>query len=150
MSSPHEAAMRLGRLAQRSFSLPFPANNPHRGEHDSTDSVDDPQPNARHQASSIKSGIFDESWDIGQENVEADVLYPGYSAGGDNSKVDLAAFDEVVDRKLSADGGTLRLTPTVSKTSRNYGEARPSVRYFAPADLLSTHRINALSLLPVS
>lgn len=114
------------RLAARSFSVPFahttaiaPNSLPREGynEHEPLHPNQSPPGHHRRQASMSPSLAADDTWLGPADDVEADVLFPQYTPDNDN-KLDMAAFDEMVERKHSLDTGTLKLSKTTSKHSR--------------------------------
>ncbi|KAI9257226.1 hypothetical protein BDA99DRAFT_515851 [Phascolomyces articulosus] len=128
MSSPSESEIRAARMVNRSFSLQF-VNNilPNRRRRSSLDYEQEelPQPNLQqpfvsiHPASIHSSAINEEDWSNDKEDVEADVLFPQYE-GEMQDKADMAAFDEIVERRAS--NSTVKLSRTLSKRSRSYGD----------------------------
>ncbi|KAG2227019.1 hypothetical protein INT45_006426 [Circinella minor] len=122
MSSPTESEIRASRMNHRSFSLPFVDNilsNRRRKSSQSINNAQLQQPFVSVHPSSIHSGINEEEWSDDKEDVEADVLYPQYE-GEIQDKADMAAFDEIVDGRTS--NSTLKLSRTLSKRSRSYGD----------------------------
>ena len=128
MSSPTESEIRAARMAHRSFSLPFVDNILSNRRRKSSQSINEThlqQPFVAVHPSSIHSGINYEEWSDDKEDVEADVLYPQYE-GEMQDKADMAAFDEMVDRRTS--NSTLKLSRTLSKRSRSYGDQHAMVK----------------------
>ncbi|KAI9491818.1 hypothetical protein BDB00DRAFT_473678 [Zychaea mexicana] len=142
MSSPTETEMRAARMGSRSFSLPFVDTILQNRRRKSSQSQLDGELQRQqrspfvsvHPAASIRSSIMggggggsgmnieNDEWFNGQEdNVEADVLFPQYE-GDMQDKADMAAFGEMVDRRTSNDASTVKLSRTLSKRSRSYGD----------------------------
>lgn len=126
MVSHIESNARARRLASRSFSVPFahptatdstPNSLPREG-YNEEEPLQPDQINHRRQTSGASPPHFsDDIWLGPTDDVEADVLFPQYTPNKDN-KLDMAAFDEMVERKLSLDTGTLKLSKTTSRHSR--------------------------------
>ena len=112
-------------MAHRSFSLPFVENILVNRRRKSSQSIKDDEQRTQEYPSAHPPSIRTTEHYDDEEDVEADVLFPRYD--GEEDKADMAAFDEVIDRRTSNDGSTLKLSRTLSKRSRSYGDQHAMV-----------------------
>lgn len=104
------------RKTQASLSLPFSSNpSPPDMEsltvHNFSDRSEMESP----------SSHGDKTWT--EDDVQTDVLFPHFPSGS-NDKVDLAAFDEMVEEQTRKPSiATLKLSRSISKQGQLYGES---------------------------
>ncbi|CDH50329.1 magnesium transporter [Lichtheimia corymbifera JMRC:FSU:9682] len=125
MSLPNdESFIRQSRHVNRSFSLPFTQEL--RSRRRLSDQQQQQQLPQHHPYSSLDrtptvphDDQFAEEWPVNEaQDVEADVLFPQYKIES-HDHADMEAFNEMLDRKMSADTETLKLSKTLSKHTRS-------------------------------
>lgn len=125
MSLPNdESFMRQARHVSRSLSLPFTQEL--RNRRRLSDQQQQQQLPQHHPYSSLDrtstaplDDQYVEEWPANEAlDVEADVLFPQYKIES-HDHADMEAFNEMLDRKMSADTETLKLSKTLSKHTKS-------------------------------